>query len=81
MKINIQTKNSHSSSFFFKLHACNQNNVSTTLTVECTNNTYGQDCLYACGSCTQLEQCDVLNGSCSNGCDAGFMGDKCITGI
>ena len=48
--------------------------------VECTNNTYGQDCLYACGSCIKLEQCDVVNGSCSNGCDGGFMGDKCVAG-
>lgn len=83
MKINVQTKAGPSRSFLqITLRACNQGIIFLLdlFSVECTNNTYGQDCRQACGSCIKLEQCDVVNGSCSNGCDAGFMGDKCFTG-
>ena len=48
--------------------------------VECTINKYGQDCRQSCGNCTKGEQCNHVNGSCPNGCDAGVTGENCDTG-
>ncbi|XP_062574210.1 multiple epidermal growth factor-like domains protein 10 isoform X2 [Saccostrea cucullata] len=44
---------------------------------ECTSNTYGQDCGLRCGACLGHKQCNHINGSCPEGCDAGFKGTFC----
>ena len=33
-----------------------------------------------CGNCRDLSQCHYINGSCVNGCDPGFQGEKCNMG-
>lgn len=47
---------------------------------ECDNGTFGQDCKQACGNCLGEEQCDHVNGTCLNGCDAGYKGLECAEG-
>ena len=48
--------------------------------VECDNNTFGVNCTGVCENCLGKEQCHYINGSCLNGCDAGFNGLKCDQG-
>lgn len=43
----------------------------------CSNRTYGENCSQTCGKCRNLGQCHHINGTCSNGCDRGYQGDKC----
>ena len=54
-------------------------NVSFIL--ECDGNTHGLECNKSCGYCFNREQCDHVTGSCLNGCDKGFYGDKCDKGM
>ena len=44
---------------------------------ECDGGTYGADCHYHCGHCLDKQQCDVIDGSCLNGCSMGYSGAKC----
>ena len=44
---------------------------------ECDGGTYGADCRYHCGHCLDKQQCDVIDGSCLNGCGSGYFGAKC----
>ena len=37
-------------------------------------------CKQTCGSCYGGKQCDHVNGSCTNGCEAGLFGEKCDEG-
>ena len=46
--------------------------------VACNNGTFGQDCNYTCGYCLDQEVCYHSNGTCFNGCDAGYAGESCI---
>nr|XP_022308552.1 protein draper-like [Crassostrea virginica] len=41
------------------------------------DNAYGLGCREPCGNCLDLKPCDHTNGSCINGCAAGFKGDTC----
>ncbi|KAK3757268.1 hypothetical protein RRG08_047459 [Elysia crispata] len=45
----------------------------------CTNNTFGEDCEFTCNlNCGgQSNACDNFNGFCKNGCDDGYLGDRC----
>lgn len=47
--------------------------------LECENG-YGLGCRETCGDCLDSKQCDHINGSCENGCEAGFKGDRCKEG-
>ena len=44
------------------------------------DNAYGLGCREPCGNCLDLKPCDHTNGSCINGCAAGFKGDTCKEG-
>lgn len=48
---------------------------------ECKNKTYGPGCLKTCGHCVNGEQCNHVNGTCHNGCEAGIYGSHCQMGI
>ena len=48
---------------------------------ECNNNKYGLNCSETCGKCRDFSQCHYINGSCLNGCDPGFLGERCNLGI
>lgn len=48
--------------------------------VECDDNKYGLECISTCGKCLKGVQCNHVNGSCPNGCDAGVFDDKCDKG-
>jgi hypothetical protein len=50
-------------------------------TPECSDNHYGPDCSQTCGKCREDKQCHHINGSCSDGCDTGYKGDKCDEGV
>lgn len=41
---------------------------------------YGENCSKECGTCRAKEQCDHINGVCTNGCEIGYDGQKCIKG-
>ena len=47
----------------------------------CLNGTYGQECNNTCGNCFGQEQCLHTNGTCLSGCDTGFVGEECKTGM
>lgn len=47
---------------------------------ECLNQTYGIECQQKCGNCNNEEPCNHVNGSCLNGCDRGWYGEKCNSG-
>ena len=41
---------------------------------------YGVNCSEECGACLDNEACHHINGSCINGCDKGYHGQKCDQG-
>ncbi|XP_052692805.1 multiple epidermal growth factor-like domains protein 11 isoform X1 [Crassostrea angulata] len=45
----------------------------------CEGGTYGAGCKETCGTCRDVNQCSINNGTCLTGCDAGFKGDLCKT--
>lgn len=47
---------------------------------ECLDQTYGQECQQICGNCKNKEPCHHVNGSCPDGCDNGYYGNKCNLG-
>lgn len=49
------------------------------LIVACPKGTFGQNCLKTCGNCLHNTTCNHENGTCPNGCDAGFKGQYCST--
>lgn len=54
-------------------------NVFLLIIPECDRGTYGNVCNEPCGHCRDINQCSNFNGTCLNGCDAGFKGDLCKT--
>ena len=64
---------------FFSLKKLKQfiYNKNTLIFAECDKGRYGQNCSNNCGFCSNKEQCDVINGTCMNGCDIGYWGDYC----
>lgn len=50
------------------------------LTLECSGDTYGNECSQIRGKCYKGEQCHHVNGMCPHGCDVGFVGENCVTG-
>ena len=59
-------------------HATNKRTCIFVL--ECTGNTYGENCSETCGNCLGGEQCNIVNGTCETGCAAGWLGQMCMTG-
>lgn len=51
-----------------------------TFFVECQNNKYGAECSEDCGHCLDGTQCDNVNGTCYNGCEAGYHKTRCKRG-
>ena len=49
------------------------------LNLECSDGTYGKECQDICGYCADLDVCHHTNGSCPNGCEAGYKGRLCKT--
>lgn len=43
----------------------------------CSSSFYGIGCTEKCGHCTDVNHCDYINGTCSTGCSAGYLGDLC----
>lgn len=41
---------------------------------------YGVNCVEKCGNCKNNESCDIVNGTCPNGCAAGYNGTVCKDG-
>lgn len=49
---------------------------------ECPLESYGQDCVYNCsGNCLGEVACNRTTGKCDTGCDFGYTGDLCETGL
>lgn len=48
--------------------------------LECSQGTYGKDCQHRCGSCNNQTGCHYVNGICYEGCDTGYLGDRCVDG-
>lgn len=57
------------------------NNLKISFTTVCDNNMFGQGCANRCGHCRNAMHCSHVNGSCLNGCDAGYKGNYCKEGI
>ena len=56
------------------------NNTLQIVFEECDKHTYGFTCSQICGNCYDEKQCDHVNGSCTQGCEAGMFGEKCDEG-
>ena len=50
------------------------------LPTECDGGLFGNHCNKSCGKCHNDEQCHHVNGSCLNGCRAGYHGVTCTKG-
>lgn len=48
--------------------------------IECNDRKYGDGCQRKCGFCLNMTQCDHVNGTCSQGCEAGYQGQMCEQG-
>ncbi|XP_061166292.1 multiple epidermal growth factor-like domains protein 10 [Saccostrea echinata] len=48
-------------------------------TQACNVETYGLECSFLCGNCSDPESCDNTNGTCLSGCKEGVQGNKCQT--
>lgn len=48
--------------------------------IECNDRKYGDGCQRKCGLCLNMTQCDHVNGTCSQGCEAGYQGQMCEQG-
>lgn len=46
---------------------------------ECETNTYGKECRNQCGHCIDSTDCFHVNGTCLDGCGAGYFGNECKT--
>lgn len=46
----------------------------------CPNGYFGRKCLETCGKCLDDRKCDNVDGTCIDGCNAGFKGDLCKRG-
>lgn len=46
---------------------------------ECDRGSYGIGCNETCGHCHDKNQSSNINGTCLNGCDAGFLEQLCNT--
>ena len=46
----------------------------------CENGMYGQNCSETCGNCFE-STCNNVNGTCAEGCEAGFMKNLCKTSM
>lgn len=47
------------------------------INVECSQGNYGINCLQKCGECRGKSPCNKINGSCPDGCSAGYIGSLC----
>ena len=47
---------------------------------ECNDSKDGVKCSEICGYCLNKTNCHLINGSCLEGCDPSFQGDKCLGG-
>lgn len=56
------------------------NNLLIIISAECEAGKFGQNCRESCGNCVQNGACHHVNGSCLNGCDAGYEGTNCTQG-
>ena len=48
--------------------------------IECDVGTYGQNCKNTCGFCSGPDLCHFANGTCRNGCESGYHGQRCNQG-
>ncbi|XP_056014348.1 uncharacterized protein LOC125676360 isoform X2 [Ostrea edulis] len=63
-------------------HGCAVGWMGFNCSTECTNGWYGEDCIEACsGNCADNTTCNRFNGTCSNGCETSFNGEKCDKNI
>ena len=51
------------------------------LLLECVDGRYGPTCDEDCGHCYSNAVCDKSNGSCPNGCSAGYKWTTCTEGM
>lgn len=50
-------------------------------TIECSAGSYGVNCASTCGQCLNEKVCNHETGSCDEGCQTGYKGPTCKTGI
>lgn len=62
----------HNKANWYNLVAHVNNLNRTHLLAECQYNSFGVGCPNECGHCLNGEQCDPVNGTCYNGCEAGY---------
>ncbi|KAF4525110.1 hypothetical protein B566_EDAN006333, partial [Ephemera danica] len=59
------------------LHSCS-GPISSFNAMKCDVGYYGIGCWRKCSEkCKDEETCDSINGQCPNGCEEGFIGEKC----
>lgn len=49
--------------------------------IECSAGSYGVNCASTCGQCLNEKVCNHETGSCDQGCQPGYKGPTCKTGI
>lgn len=66
----------YNGSLFYPLKIKSHMLFNTTNT-ECSPGSYGANCLQKCGQCRGNSTCNMFDGSCPDGCSAGYIGSLC----
>lgn len=65
-------------SFCFKDFCCNNTVFFLLPNEECPPGYFGKGCRERCsGHCIREEPCDYVSGECPNGCQDGYIGERC----
>lgn len=68
--------------FYRKYYELQRKQIMTlfSIIIDCQMGMYGVNCVEKCGNCKNNETCDIVNGTCPNGCAAGYNGTVCKDG-
>lgn len=68
--------------FYRKYYELQRKQIMTSFSIiiDCQMGMYGVNCVERCGNCKNNETCDIVNGTCPNGCAAGYNGTVCKDG-
>lgn len=51
------------------------------VSIACKTGSYGVNCNGTCGHCRNSYECFHIDGLCMNGCEVGFSGSMCKSGM
>lgn len=55
--------------------------ITLFISTACKTGSYGVNCNATCGHCRNTQECFHIDGSCLTGCEAGYNGSMCKSGM